>query len=197
MRHKDTREAICDVQNDETILAAVLEAALAISILTLGIGYLHHFSIVEVKRMERGDEVLCLHTVGTYILNSRSAHFSWDETEIFHAIISMADTPSYHIIDGLTRTTFDEDIIAFFMHFLPHYARAKHYSVIITYRKEITATAYNKQLAILTSLGNIRIAREMSWYVKCIRNKHIDDYYCIAAAPNTAAPAPSRLETRN
>ena len=96
------RQGVCHASNQEPVLPVRLQSALSVAVFEFLIAPDMPLAVGNLNHPYTEYQVFCFHSVGTDILNSRSAHIARDQREILHAIVAFVQAESHHIIPRLT-----------------------------------------------------------------------------------------------
>ena len=156
------------MRNEILILPFVLEAALTISILTVGIEHTHHIACSYLHCLHIEYQILGLGSISTYVLNGTGSHLARNERQILGSVPSVCHTLSHNIVPRHARTIAYKHVVCRFSasvshnHSLVAYDRMNHNAFIVAGEKQITTLAHDDKRHIrlgeytshLTSLVN-------------------------------------------
>ena len=137
-------QLVSDMGDEIAVLPVVLEAAIAVSVLTVGIresaesprGYLHGFHL--------DDEVFHLHTVCTDILYGTGTHVARYQRQVLHAVETLLQTHRHSIVEDDTAATNHS-------HALERTAfqgRMYHNTLEVTRQQQIAAATYDDKRGV-------------------------------------------------
>ena len=172
IRHKVLAQAIDDMSNQILVLPFMLEPALSIAILAVLIIENHQLSGSNLNSFHLIYNILCLHTVGTDVLDSARSHFARDDTEVLCTMIAMFYCVCHHVIKHLTATAVQENKVGIFQiltlsssqgfiiqHLDALDGRMNHRTLVIACKQEVTATTQNEQRLIGSSKPSHNLLR--------------------------------------
>ena len=133
--------------NEELVFPLVLESALTISILAVGIEQTHHIARSYLHRLHIEYQVLGFGSVSAYVLYGTGSHFARNEREVFGSVPSVGYALSHDIVPRHARTVAYEHVVGSLgtgvshHHRLVAYGRMNHNAFEVAGEKQVTALA--------------------------------------------------------
>ena len=167
------REAVGDMRNEILVFPFVLESALTISILAVGIEQTHHIARSYLYRLHIEYQVLGFGTIRTYVLNGTGSHFARNEREVFGSVPSVCHALSHDIVPCHARAVAYEHVVGIpsasvsHYHSLVAYGRMNHNAFEVAGEKQVAALADDDERHV--SMGED--ARYLTSLVYCVKLK--------------------------
>ena len=110
MRSEDGGELVGDGGDEILVLPLILETALAVSVVAVGIHDGDLLASGEFHGIDAMDDVLGFHAVSADVLHGRGADIAGDDGEILHAIVAKGYSGGYDIIEAAAGTGSEEQV---------------------------------------------------------------------------------------